>query len=125
MPTSADAAIEEYPTFPTRAPLETQEDGVDFDSSNVHSMLYDFGDRELILRFYRDGTDALYQYEDFPAHEWQGLAEAPSKGRYINLEIRERYSFTKLRISNFPQNGRGVAHPVARRFLTAPLRSTS
>lgn len=86
-------------------------------------MLYDFGDRELILRFYRDGTDALYQYNDFPASEWQGLAEASSKGRYINLEIRETYAFTKLRISRFPRKGHGVEHPVARRFLTAPLQS--
>ena len=123
MATSADVPLEEYPSYPIRQPIETQEDGVDFDSSNVHSMLYDFGDRELVLRFYRDGTDALYQYEDFPAHEWQGLAEATLKGRYINLEIRGTYAFTKLRISQFPQQGHGVAHPVARQFLTAPLRS--
>ena len=121
MSTSIDLDPAEYPAFEARAPLETMEDGTDFDSSNVHSLLYDFGDRELFARFYRDGADAIYRYPDFPAHEWQGLAEAPSKGRYINLEIRDQYGFERLRISQFPDQGRGVDHPVARRFLTAPI----
>lgn len=114
----------EYPTFSTRDPIEMQEDGEDYSSTNVHSLLYDFGDREMVARYYRDGADAVYRYPDFPASEWQGLAEASSKGRYINLEIRGQYGFDRLRIAHFPQQGRGVGDPVARRFLTQPI-STS
>lgn len=123
MPSTLDLPVEDYPTFPARAPIEIQEDGTDFDSTNVHSLLYDFGaespgEQELVARFYRDGADAVYQYPGFPASEWQGLAEASSKGRYINLNVKGVYGFNRLRISRFPQQGHGVAHPVARRFLT-------
>lgn len=121
MVTSIDVDPAEYPEFSARDPIETLEDGPDFDSSNVHSLLYDFGDVELFARFYRDGADAIYRYPDFPAHEWASLADAPSKGRYINLNIREQYGFERLRIAQFPDQGRGVDHPVARRFLTAPI----
>lgn len=111
----------EYPTFCKRDPMEMQEDGEDYQSTNVHSLLYDFGDRELVARYYRDGADAVYVYPDFPATEWQGLAEASSKGGYINRNIRDSYGFDRLRIAHFPQQGRGVEHPVARRFLTQPI----
>lgn len=111
----------EYPTFSTRDPIEMQEDGEDYQSTNVHSLLYDFGDREMVARYYRDGADAVYVYPAFPATEWQGLAEASSKGGYINRNIRDQYRFDRLRIALFPQQGRAVDHPVARRFLTQPI----
>lgn len=123
MSSSLDAKPEDYPEFSTRQPIETQIDGTDFSSSNVHSLLYDFGDQQLIARYKRDGADALYQYDNFPAQEWAGLAQADSKGRYINLNIRDVYGFTRLRLSRWPGGVRSVGHPVARRFLTAPLTS--
>lgn len=120
---SLDPPLEDYPEFSARAPFEMLEDGAEFDSSNVHSLLYDFGETELTARFYRDGTDAIYQYPSFPASEWQGLAEASSKGRYINLNVKGAYSFTKFRISKFPRRGHGIEHPVARRFVTQGIVS--
>lgn len=116
---------ESMPEFSTRDPIESLEDGEEFDSSNVHSLLYDYGDQELYARFYRDGADAIYQYPGFPATEWQGLSEASSKGRYINENIRGAYRFDRLRIADFPAKGRRVEHPVARRFITAPLSTPS
>lgn len=115
------AAAEEVPEFSLREPLETLQDGEDYSSTNVHSLLYDFGDRELIARYYRDGADAVYRYPGFPSTEWRGLAEASSKGGYINRNIRNEYRFDRIRIADFPQQGHGVEHPVARRFLTAPI----
>lgn len=112
-----EARPEEYPEF-SRQPIEIQEDGVDFDSTNVHSLLYDFGESELVARFYRDGADALYQYSGFPASEWQGLAEASSKGGYINRNIVGVYTgFTKLRKSKWPGGIRSIDVPRARHFV--------
>lgn len=121
MTTSIDVPPEEYPEFPTRQPIETLEDGEDYNSSNVHSLLYDFGESELIARYYRDGADALYRYPNFPASEWSGLASASSKGRYINLNVKGVYGFDRLRISRWPDSARSIEHPVARRFVTAPI----
>lgn len=117
MSSTLDAQPEDYPEFSARQPIETQLDGEDFDSSNVHSLLYDFGEQELVARFYRDGADALYEYPNFPASEWQGLAEASSKGRYINLNVRDQYAFNRLRISRWPDSARSIEHPRARLFV--------
>ena len=62
-----------------RAPLETMPTG-SFQSSNVHSAIYDFGERTLDVRYLRDGPDAIYRYWNVPASEWQGL-EAAASGR--------------------------------------------
>lgn len=121
MPTTLDAPPEAYPDFATRQPIETLEDGQDYSSTNVHSLLYDVGEAELIARYYRDGADALYQYPNFPASEWQGLADAASKGGYINREVVGVYSFTRLRISEWPGGARSIEHPVARRFVAQGL----
>lgn len=129
MPSTIDPRPEDYPAFSSRAPIEIQEDGEDFDSSNVHSLLYDFGafapegvDEEarqmLIARYKRDGADAVYEYPDFPASEWAGLASASSKGRYINLNVVGVYAFNRLRLSQWPDGTRSVRNPMARRFLT-------
>jgi|APHM01.1.fsa_nt_gi hypothetical protein len=67
MSTTADAAPEDYPEFSARQPIETLEDGVDYSSTNVHSLLYDFGDTELLARYYRDGADAVYRYPIVPS----------------------------------------------------------
>ncbi len=115
--------VEDYPTFSRREPIDTLQDGEDYSSTNVHSLLYDFGERELIARYYRDGADAVYRYPGFPANEWQALADASSKGGYINRNIREQYRFDRLRIADSPSRVT-ASTPRARRFLTAPI-STS
>lgn len=102
-----------------RAPLETKQFASV--SSNVHSALYDFGATDLYLRFKRDGVDAIYFYSAVPASTWQGLVDASSKGRYVNDSIAYSYRYERISISDWPQQGRGVASPVARRFLTAPM----
>lgn len=129
MPSTLEPHPDDYPAFHARAPIEVLEDGTDFDSSNVHSLLYDFGafapegvDEEarqmLIARFKRDGADAVYEYEGFPASEWAGLAAAPSKGGYINRNVVGVYSFNRLRLSLWPDSTRSVRNPQARRFLS-------
>jgi hypothetical protein len=110
-----------HESFDVRGPISTLEDGSDYSSTNVHSLLYDFGKREMVARYYRDGADALYVYPNFPAQVWNGLATASSKGRFINLNVRDYYPFSRKRISRLPERGRGIDDPVARRFVTRPL----
>lgn len=104
----------------TRAPLDTMPAG-SFTSSNVHSALYDFGARELYLRFLRDvEADAIYRYDDVDARTWQALVAAPSKGSYVNSSIAYDYRYTKVNASDLPEDGRALSEPRVRRFVTQP-----
>jgi hypothetical protein len=102
----------------TRDPIDTMPAG-SFDSSNVHSGLYDFGERTLFMRYLRDGADAIYRYDDVPAREWQGLVAAASKGSYVNAEIAFDYRYTKLTSGSLPdETDRFDGDPRVRRFVT-------
>ena len=103
-----------------RAPLDEMPTST-FDSSNVHSGLYDFGERELYMRYMRTTTaDAIYRYDDVPATEWDGLKKASSKGSYINANVAFDYRYTRLNPSDLPDRGRGADHRMVRRFVTTP-----
>jgi hypothetical protein len=107
------------PPADIRAPLDTMPQST-FESSNVHSALYDFGEIELYVRYLRDGADAIYQYWGVPASTWNGLVEAASKGSYINSNIAFDFPYSELSASDFPDEGRGLTNDLARRFVTAP-----
>ncbi|WP_256394106.1 KTSC domain-containing protein [Natronoarchaeum rubrum] len=97
-----------------RAPLDMES----FNSSNVHSALYDFGTEDLYVRYDRTGPDAIYAYRFVPASEWDGLASAGSAGSYINENIAYGYPYELLTKGDFPQMGRGLENDLARRFVT-------
>lgn len=101
-----------------RAPLDTMPAG-SFTSSNVHSGLYDFGERQLFMRYKRDGADAIYQYWDVPAQVWSGLVEASSKGSYVNQYIAFEYRYSKAGTGDFPDRG-GIGNGLLRQFIHAP-----
>lgn len=105
----------DIPEWSTRAPLEMLDD---FSSSNVHSLLYDFGENHLYARYFRDGTDAIYQYWTVPAQTWNGLVNASSKGSFINRNIAYVYRYSKLGVGGFPERGRAIDHPRARLFVS-------
>lgn len=109
--------------FSERMPLESHQWASQ--SSNVHSALFDFGTNDLYIRYKRDGVDAIYVYSFVPTSEWQGLVEASSKGGYINANIAYGYRYERIGLSDWPQGGRGVDRPMARRFLTAPMTTTT
>lgn len=104
----------------TNAPLDEMPAGT-FDSSNVHSALYDFGERELFLRFLRTNEpDAVYQYTNVPASEWQGLVEAPSKGSYVNANIAFEYFYAKTGRDELRATAEDLPQSRVRRFLLTP-----
>lgn len=114
MPSTLDAQPEDYPEFSTRQTIEMLDD---FSSSNVHSLLYDFSERQLYARYLRDGADAIYQYWNVPVETWRGLENASSKGGYINRNVAYQFRYARLGIGGFPERGRQVEHPIARRFV--------
>lgn len=103
-----------------QAPLEEMPTST-FQSSNVHSAIYDFGERELFIRYLRSvGVDAIYQYTNVPAREWQGLKSAASKGSYINANIAYDYRYSKTGRDELRELAREQAGQRVRRFVTTP-----
>lgn len=101
-----------------RAPLDTMPAG-SFTSSNVHSGLYDFGERDLFMRYKRDGADAIYRYWDVPAQVWNGLVAADSKGSYVNQYIATDYRYSLAGRDEFPARG-AISNGLLRQFLHTP-----
>ena len=62
------------------------------DSSNLEQIGY-LGDEMELHVIFRGG--ARYVYHDVPPQIFEGLAEAPSKGSYLNREIKGVYTFTR------------------------------
>lgn len=109
---------ESIDTPDARAPLDTMPTGT-FTSSNVHSAIYDFGERRLYVRYLRDGPDAIYQYWDVPAQVWSGLQAADSKGSFINANISTDYRYAKAGRDDFPTQA-ATQPDLLRRFVHDP-----
>ncbi len=62
-------------------------------SSNVNSIGYDADSQILEVEF---NSGAIYQYSGVPECEYYGLINADSKGKYLNLNVKNRYFFSKL-----------------------------
>lgn len=60
------------------------------ESTTLYAVGYDAKADILELEFQ---SGAVYQYFGVPASEFRELLGAPSKGKYFNLHIRERYAF--------------------------------
>ena len=103
----------------TNAPLDEMPAST-FDSSNVHSALYDFGTGELFVRYLRDGVDAVYQYRDVPPSEWNGFVQASSKGSYVNANIAYEYTYVKVGRSELMELGRSLPQSRIKRFVLTP-----
>jgi len=102
----------------TRAPLDQMPAG-SFSSSNVHSAMYDFGERMLYVRYLRDGPDAIYQYWDVPAQVWSALVEAQSKGSTINRSIAFEYRYALFGRDDFPGRHE-MGSDILKRFVYDP-----
>lgn len=60
------------------------------DSSTLATVAYDEARELLQLEFC---ARAVYEYFDVPAAVHQALLDAPSKGRYFNQAIRDRFPY--------------------------------
>jgi len=64
------------------------------ESSAISSILYDPKSRTLDIEFKSSGE--TYRYFEVPDDEYQGLLTAPSKGSYLNSEIKPKYRTRKI-----------------------------
>lgn len=64
------------------------------DSSAVSAVDYDDEARRLVVTF---ATGPTYAYDAVPRRVYETMLQAPSKGRFFNSEVRERYRTTLVR----------------------------
>ena len=62
------------------------------DSSNIEAIGYDDAAQELHVQFISGGC---YIYHSVPRQIYEGLMGAPSKGSFLNREVKGVYQFTK------------------------------
>lgn len=66
---------------------------VPVESTSIQLVGYDEDAHELYVRFRRGRT---YVYFDVPPSTYAALLEAPSKGRYLNFEIKPYHEYRRL-----------------------------
>jgi KTSC domain len=67
---------------------------VPVESTSIELVGYDEGARELYVRFHNRGR--TYVYFDVPPEAYSALLEAPSKGRYLNFEIKPYHRYRRV-----------------------------
>lgn len=66
-----------------------------FNSTAIFRAAYD-SERQLLVLCFTSNPHMEYDYPGVPAHLWQGLLAAHSKGRYYNDHIRDIYGVHRL-----------------------------
>ena len=69
-------------------------DRISVKSSNIRSIGYDVDSSMLEIEF---NSGSIYQYSGVPEHEYNGLLNASSKGRYLNTHIKDHYAYVQVR----------------------------
>ena len=69
-------------------------DRISVQSSNIRSVGYEVTSETLEVEF---TSGSVYQYFDVPKSEYQGLMNAPSKGRYMNKNSKDCYRYIQVR----------------------------
>lgn len=64
---------------------------ISVESSNLRSVGYENG--TLYVSFHSGST---YSYDGVPQSVYENLLNAPSKGKYFNTNIKNRYPYRKL-----------------------------
>ena len=62
-------------------------------SSNISAIGYETETNTLEVEFL---NGSVYQYAGVSVDEYEAMMNADSKGKYLNANIKGRYSFTKL-----------------------------
>ena len=64
------------------------------ESSSIELVGYDEEGQELYVRFHNRGR--TYVYEDVSPAQFEALLAAPSKGRYLNWEIKPYHAYRRV-----------------------------
>jgi len=68
-------------------------DRIQVTSSDLRSVGYEEETQTLEIEF---NSGSVYRYANVPPHEYEGLINASSKGKYFHANIKNAYSCTKL-----------------------------
>jgi lysyl-tRNA synthetase class 2 len=71
------------------------------DSSSIAAIRYERRRQRLLVKFRQSGD--VYAYRGVPGRIFRELEAAPSKGRYVNYEIKGRYSYERLTSTRSPR----------------------
>ena len=63
-------------------------------SSNLKRVSYNPRSHEMLIQFQ---SGAVYQYWDVPGNISQGLVQAESPGKFFNQNVRNRYSYKRVK----------------------------
>ena len=64
-----------------------------YGSSNIQAVSYDPASRMLQVKFLKGGD--VYTYFDVTADEWEELLQAPSKGRYVQIQLKRSHRYMR------------------------------
>ncbi len=62
-------------------------------SSNVAEASYDETTMQLTVRFKKGGT---YVYFPVPKEVWASFKIAPSKGKFVHYQLKDRFSYRRI-----------------------------
>ena len=62
------------------------------ESSNIVSIGYDSDSETLEVEF----NTSVYQYYNVPEHVYNSFMEAPSKGQFLNVNIKNAYPYSRV-----------------------------
>ncbi len=65
-------------------------------STAIRTIVYDATAARMLVTFV---TGRKYIYENVPPHVHAAFQSAPSKGRFFNAEIRDRYAYREVKRS--------------------------
>lgn len=71
---------------------QTMPEMIYVDSSNIEAIGYDVDAQELHVRFLSGDS---YIYHGVPPQTFDNLMQAPSKGSFLNREVKGTYQYTK------------------------------
>jgi len=63
------------------------------ESSNIESIGYDADSETLEVEFKSSG---VYQYYNVPEHVYQSFMEAPSKGQFLHVNIKNAFPYSRV-----------------------------
>lgn len=73
------------------------------ESSNVHSIGYDYTKGNLYVRFWKDSTTRrsqvsgnVYKYFDVPFNVFYMMTKMASKGKFVWRELRDKYRYKMI-----------------------------
>ncbi len=74
-----------------------------YGSSNVQAIAYDDKNQDCYVKFHPDGV--VYVYSGVGRGVWNELVHAPSKGRFVQIQLRRGYPARRIGYDEIGSSG--------------------